>query len=50
MFGDTPNTVTAPLTNGFARTGPELQMIEARDQRLGIGPLAENHAELHPDH
>jgi hypothetical protein len=50
MFGDTPNTVTAPLTNGFARTGPELQMIEARDQRLGIGPYAETHAELHPDH
>lgn len=50
MFGDTPTTVTAPLTNGFARTGPELQMIEARDQRLGIGPYAETHAELHPDH
>ncbi|HTU51292.1 MAG TPA: hypothetical protein VMF56_11890 [Acidobacteriaceae bacterium] len=50
MFGDTPTTVTAPLTNGFARTGPELQMIEARDQRLGIGPYSETHAELHPDH
>jgi hypothetical protein len=50
MFGDTPTTVTAPLTNGFARTGPELQMIEARDQRLGTGPYAETHAELHPDH
>ncbi len=50
MFGDSPITVTAPLTNGFARTGPELQVIEARDQRLGIGPYAETHAELHPDH
>ncbi len=50
MFGDTPTTVTAPLTDGFARTGPELQMIEARDQRLGIGPYSETHAELHPDH
>jgi hypothetical protein len=50
MFGDKSRTVTAPLTNGFARTGPELQMIEARDQRLGIGPYSETHAELHPDH
>lgn len=50
MFGDTPTNVTAPLTNGFARTGPELQVIEARDQRLGIGPYSEAHAELHPDH
>lgn len=50
MFGDTQKTVTAPLTDGFARTGPELQMIEARDQRLGIGPYSEAHAELHPDH
>ncbi len=50
MFGDSQTTVNAPLTNGFARTGPELQMIEARDQRLGIGPYAETHAELHPAH
>jgi hypothetical protein len=49
MYGDSQKTVTAPLTNGFARTGPELQMIEARDQRLGIGPYAEAHAELHPN-
>ncbi len=49
MFGDGQKTVTAPLTNGFARTGPELQMIEARDQRLGIGPYSEAHAELHPN-
>lgn len=48
MFGDTPVTVTAPLTNGFARTGPELQMIQRRDQRLGIGPYSETHAELRP--
>ncbi|MHB1937878.1 MAG: hypothetical protein ACYCOR_14995 [Acidobacteriaceae bacterium] len=50
MFGDSRKTVTAPLTNGFARTGPELQMIQARDQRLGIGPYAETQAELHPSH
>jgi len=50
MFGDSRKTVTAPLTNGFARTGPELQVIEARDQRLGIGPYSEAHAELHSTH
>ncbi|MGO8719178.1 MAG: hypothetical protein ACLQMO_08155 [Acidobacteriaceae bacterium] len=50
MFGDSPKTVTAPLTNGFARTGPELQMIQARDQRLEIGPYFETRAELHPAH
>jgi hypothetical protein len=50
MFGDTSVTVTAPLTNGFARTGPELQMIQARDQRLGIGPYSETRAELPSDH
>ncbi len=50
MFGDNSTAVTAPLTNGFARTGPELQMIEARDQRLGLGPYSENHAELHQAH
>ena len=49
MFGDAPHTVTAPLTNGFARTGPELQMIQARDQRLGIGPYAVK-AELNSGH
>lgn len=36
MFGDASKTVQVPLTNGFARTGPELQMIEARQQRLGL--------------
>jgi hypothetical protein len=49
MFGDSQKTVTVPLTNGFARTGPELQMIEARDQRLGIGPYSETRVELHPN-
>lgn len=48
MFGDRTTTVTAPLTNGFARTGPELQMIQARDQRQGIGPYSETQAELQP--
>ena len=49
MFGDAAPTVTVPLTNGFARTGPELKMIEARDQRLGIGPYAAK-AELGSGH
>ena len=40
MFGDGSTAITAPLTDGFARTGPELDMIEARQQRLGIGPYA----------
>ncbi len=50
MFGDSQKTVTVPLTNGFARTGPELEMIEAREQRLGIGPYAVAQAELHSGH
>jgi hypothetical protein len=37
MFGDASETVTAPLTDGFARTGPELDMIEARQQRMETG-------------
>lgn len=40
MFGDGSPVVTAPLTDGFARTGAELKMIEARQQRLGIGVYA----------
>lgn len=37
MIGDAPTTVTAPLTDGFARTGPELEMIEANAQRRRNG-------------
>jgi hypothetical protein len=33
MAGETAPTVTAPLTDGFARTGYELDTIEAREQR-----------------
>jgi hypothetical protein len=33
MAGENAPTVTAPLTNGFARTGYELQTIEARDEK-----------------
>jgi hypothetical protein len=50
MFGDGSRAVTAPLTDGFARTGPELQMIEARQQRMeGVTPQ-NAHAELQPAH
>ncbi len=48
MFGDGSNAVTAPLTDGFARTGPELQMIETREQRMENGTLHNTQAELHP--
>lgn len=34
MAGDTRRTVTAPITDGFARTGYELDQMEAREQRL----------------
>jgi hypothetical protein len=33
MAGDAAPTVTAPLTDGFARTGYELDTIEAREQK-----------------
>ena len=36
MFGDANTAVPAPLTDGFARTGPELKAIEVRQQRLGM--------------
>lgn len=34
MLGDARPVVSAPLTNGFARTGYELDQMQARDQRL----------------
>jgi hypothetical protein len=36
MYGDASMTVAVPLTNGFARTGPELQQMAERRQRLGL--------------
>ena len=33
MFGDSKPTITVPLTDGFARTGYELETIAAREQR-----------------
>lgn len=40
MAGESAPTVTAPLTDGFARTGYELQTIEARNEKNEY-----NHAE-----
>jgi hypothetical protein len=37
MVGDARPEVQAPLTTGFARTGYELQTIEAREQQLTYG-------------
>jgi hypothetical protein len=49
MFGDEKPMVQAPLTSGFARTGYELQTIEAREQKLSYGKAVnENKAELAP--
>jgi hypothetical protein len=42
MAGETTPTVQAPLTDGFARTGYELDTIEAREQRNEF-----NRAEAH---
>ncbi|HWS18839.1 MAG TPA: hypothetical protein VN223_12520 [Candidatus Elarobacter sp.] len=49
MAGDEKPAVQAPLTSGFARTGYELETIEAREQKLSYGKAAgENKAELAP--
>lgn len=40
MAGEAAPVVTAPLTDGFARTGYELESIEARNQRIEF-----NHAQ-----
>ena len=49
MVGDEKPAVQAPLTSGFARTGYELETIEAREQKLNYGKaVGENKAELAP--
>jgi hypothetical protein len=49
MAGDEKATVQAPLTSGFARTAYELEVIEAREQKLSYGKATgENKAELAP--
>jgi hypothetical protein len=37
LTGDTKVDVKAPLTTGFARTGYELDQIEAREQKMKLG-------------
>jgi hypothetical protein len=49
MAGDEKPTVSAPLTSGFARTGYELEVIEAREQKLTYNKAeGEAKAELAP--
>jgi hypothetical protein len=49
MAGDVKQEIHAPLTSGFARTGYELDTIEAREQKMNYGRAVEAaHAELAP--
>lgn len=41
MVGDANRQLTQPLTDGFARTGYELDQMEAREQRLSYGHESE---------
>ena len=50
MFGDGSKIVTAPLTDGFARTGPELRMIYAKQQQMEGRPSHNAQAELQSSH
>jgi hypothetical protein len=49
MAGDEKPVVQAPLTSGFARTGYELDVIEARAQKMSYGKAeGAMHAEVVP--
>jgi hypothetical protein len=49
MAGDEKPVVLSPLTSGFARTGYELEVIEAREQKMSYGKAeAATQAELTP--
>jgi hypothetical protein len=49
MAGDSKPTIQMPLTTGFARTGYELDVMEARKQRLSYSQAeGATHAELAP--
>jgi len=50
MSGDASRAVTAPLTDGFARTGPELRMMEAKRQQVEHGESGNTQAELRVAH
>jgi hypothetical protein len=45
MVGDSRPVVEAPLTSGFARTGHELDVMEARAQRMAYGKAESGAAE-----
>ncbi len=50
MAGDEKPVVPAPLTTGFARTGYELDVIEARAQKMAYGKaVADSHLEPAPN-
>ncbi len=49
MAGDVKPEIQAPLTSGFARTGYELDVIAAREQKMSYGKAeGATHAELAP--
>lgn len=48
MAGDAERGISTPLTNGFARTGYELDAMEAREQRLSYGHAEGEKAENKP--
>jgi hypothetical protein len=51
MVGDEKPQILAPLTTGFARTGYELDTIEARAEKMAYGrAVKEEHAEPAPAH
>src|SRR5665213_4551197 len=51
MAGDEKPEILAPLTTGFARTGYELDTIEARAEKMAYGKaVKEEHAEPAPAH
>ena len=49
MGGHANTAITPPLTSGFARTSYELDVMEARAQKMSYGKASEaEHAELKP--
>ncbi len=49
FVGDNVAVITQPLTSGFARTGYELDVMEAREQKLSYGKAeGTEHAQLTP--
>lgn len=46
MAGDEKPEILAPLTTGFARTGYELDTIEARAEKMAYGKAE---SEAHPE-